>query len=64
VNFVAFFQEKFRQIRSVLSSDAGDEGFFHAVTITSYSGLSLLRSVNNTYEYAQNGQEKATFGWG
>ena len=29
VDFIAFFEEEFREIGSVLSGDAGDEGAFH-----------------------------------
>ena len=29
VNFIAFAEQKLSQIRAVLASNAGDEGFFH-----------------------------------
>ena len=33
VHFIAFLQQKFRQIGSILTGHAGDEGFFHRCSI-------------------------------
>lgn len=43
MNFVAFFQQKFRQIRSVLSSDTSDERFFHVMQSSRSFRLVLVK---------------------